>query len=423
MQQVADGLGAGPVGEKRAAEQEGDVHAGQTQLAAGAKPAGEDHGAQEASGQRSPDGHGADPSASVVAALISARWTSACGKLPRNSPRIGVDLLGVETEIVGQRKQLLHQRGRLLAAAAPRKCLDQPERAGHEAPFPAGEAVGAAVAVKERAARELLADGVDRRVHPRLIRRAKAHQRREQQACVQLADSGRAHVAVSLRRPAARVDELADLLGRCLPSVGVAVRQLALLRELGGAVEGHPAHQLRLGEVRRLGAHLPDPGVGPAPQPADLVRDLAQPAAGLAVEPPAARRVAVRGLEQLAVDVELQLRRGGIADPDRPRPAIAGERQLALGRARATVEAVEDPEPGMGQLRRVQQPREVGVGLRRTAEREEGVEREGGVPAATSSGSPSCARRRAPPAARSWRRRRSRRTGRRPGASAPRRCE
>ena len=32
-------------------------------------------------------------SAIATAALISARWTSPCGKLPRNSPVSGIDLL------------------------------------------------------------------------------------------------------------------------------------------------------------------------------------------------------------------------------------------------------------------------------------------------------------------------------------------
>ena len=323
----------------------------------------------EASGQRSPDRHGVDPSASVVAALISARWTSPCGKLPRNSPRVGVDLFGVEAEIVGQRKQLIHQRDRLLAAVAPRKCLDEPERAGDEAPFSAGQAVLAPVAVEKRAARELLADGVDRS-RPAAPRPPGESPSKPMNSRLASSSSspGRTHVAVALRRPAARVDELADLLA-------VARHRSAWPSGswpscASSAAQSRATQHISFDCVKCAGSartsQIPASGWRHSLQTSSAISR--QPAAGLAVELPTAARVTVRGLEQLAVDVELQLWRGGIADPDRTRAAIAGERQLSLGRASATVEAVEDLEAGMGELRRVQQPREVGVGLRRTAE-------------------------------------------------------
>ena len=128
--------------------------------------------------------------------------------------------------------------------------------------------------------------------------------------------------------------------------------------------------------MRGLAAHLPDAGVGLAPDAADEVGDLGESPAGLAVEPPAGLRVDQRGLEQVAVDVELRLRGGGVADPDRARAPVAVELERALGCALAAVEAVEDLQARVGELGRVQQPPEERLGLARAAELQEGLERE-----------------------------------------------
>ena len=106
---------------------------------------------------------------------------------------------------------------------------------------------------------------------------------------------------------------------------------------------------------------------------------LGESPAGLAVQSPAGLRVDQGGLQQVAVDVELGLRGGVVADPDRARAAVAVELQRALGRALAAVQAVEDLQARVGQLRCVQQPPEERVGLARAAQVQQGVEREGRV--------------------------------------------
>ncbi len=51
----------------------------------------------------------------------------------------------------------------------------------------------------------------------------------------------------------------------------------------------------------------------------------------------------VRGLEDLAVDVELQLADRAVADPDGPRAQVAGQMvELALDQVAAAVDAVHD---------------------------------------------------------------------------------
>src|SRR5690606_21693676 len=86
VQQVADRLGAHPVGGDGGAQQERQVDAGQSQLAGGAQGGGEHDRAGEPARERTPDGHRATRSPIARAALINARWLSACGRLPRKSP-------------------------------------------------------------------------------------------------------------------------------------------------------------------------------------------------------------------------------------------------------------------------------------------------------------------------------------------------
>ena len=125
--------------------------------------------------------------------------------------------------------------------------------------------------------------------------------------------------------------------------------------------------------MQGLAAHLPDAGVGLPPDAADEVGDAGEPPAGLAVQPPARLRVDQGGLQQVAVDVQLGLPGGVVADPHRARAAVAVELQRALGRVLAAVEAVEDLQARVGQLRCVQQPPEERLGLARAAQLQERV--------------------------------------------------
>ena len=152
--------------------------------------------------------------------------------------------------------------------------------------------------------------------------------------------------------------------------------KVAGVAQAKSAVERHPAHHLGVGEVPGPAAHLPDAGVGLAPDAADEVGDAGESAAGLAVESPAGLRVDQGGLEQVAVDVQLGLRGGVVADPDRARAAVAVQLQRALGCALAAVEAVEDLQARVGELGGVEQPPEERLGLARAAQLQQGVERE-----------------------------------------------
>ena len=71
-----------------------------------------------------------------------------------------------------------------------------------------------------------------------------------------------------------------------------------------------------------------------------------------------------RGVDDLAVDVELELAVRVVADPHRPRAGVAGQvRQLPLGQPRLAEDVVEHLQLGPGQARRVQHPVEERLGL------------------------------------------------------------
>src|SRR5207253_3256876 len=74
-----------------------------------------------------------------------------------------------------------------------------------------------------------------------------------------------------------------------------------------GAVEGDCAHHLRLCEVARLGAQLPDACVRFFPDPADVVGDLGQAVSVVAVESAGEVGESGGGGEHLAVDIQLRL--------------------------------------------------------------------------------------------------------------------
>ncbi len=116
----------------------------------------------------------------------------------------------------------------------------------------------------------------------------------------------------------------------------------------GGAVERHPAHQLRRDVVLRVAARLPDALVGLAPDAAGAL--------GLGLDdrpqPPrkatAALRVQQDRVEHGAVDVVLALVERAVADPDGPGARVS--RQLVarrLSQVAAPVDPVHDLEPAV----------------------------------------------------------------------------
>src|SRR5204862_4446779 len=99
VQQIADRAGAAPVLGHRRAEQEREIHARQAQFAGPVRDRRQNERPDEAARNRGknhrmrpgplalrPDPLAPMASSMATAALMSARCTSACGKLPRNCP-------------------------------------------------------------------------------------------------------------------------------------------------------------------------------------------------------------------------------------------------------------------------------------------------------------------------------------------------
>ena len=147
-----------------------------------------------------------------------------------------------------------------------------------------------------------------------------------------------------------------------------------------GAVEGDKAHHLGLGEMPRSAPHLPEPGVGLGPDLTDQVGDLGQPAADVGIDRPAGLSVEPGGLEQVAVDVELDLGGRPVADPDGGRAPVPGEREAAFVSPDPSIQAVEHPQTRVGQLGCLHQPPEESIGLLHAPEAEQRAQHKRGIP-------------------------------------------
>ena len=97
-----------------------------------------------------------------------------------------------------------------------------------------------------------------------------------------------------------------DLVAGRLPALEMIGREAELLDRLDRAVEGDPGHDLRVGEVAPAAAHLPDPLVGLLPGRLEEVKQIC-PAARRRRAAQAVAVGLVEGVEDLAVDVELEL--------------------------------------------------------------------------------------------------------------------
>ena len=188
-------------------------------------------------------------------------------------------------------------------------------------------------------------------------------------------------------RPRSRRAERAPALDRALAP--------EFLVGADGAVERDPCHHLGVGEVPVRPAHLPDAGVFAAPAVLEPLEQLARQRPDVVV----GRRTVASGLvervDHLAVDVELQLLRGGVADAHGARPLEPRQPvEHALVEAPLAGDPVHDLDIGRdrrrprgGAIAATPSPR---PGSRRSASRAGSGSRRG----ASSTGSPSSARRR-----------------------------
>ena len=188
------------------------------------------------------------------------------------------------------------------------------------------------------------------------------------------------HERLALAVPAAVHDLAVDHVPHGDPASKVG-RPCAVRREMDGAVEGDPGHQSSVGEVLPPAAGLPDPVVRLVPVVAQPVDDLGEVGPQLVSERDAVLVTEAHGVKRLAVDVELELCRGAVADAHGARPAPTFEVvELFLVDLGRPVDAVHDLQRRTGAIRRpvsdaLAEPSEEAFGLFGVAETEQRIDR------------------------------------------------
>src|SRR5215471_6754525 len=175
----------------------------------------------------------------------------------------GIDFLRVEANAVRAGDEAIHERGGFVDAAGARQRRHEPERAVQKTALAARETVVRVVAIDEISRAEQSIDGVDRGGQARRV--WKANGRQHQQARVDIVSAGDPGVAAERIGPALALDEVDEGGRLAAPAVDVARRQLAALGQSHGAIERRPAHRLRVRELERTVADLPDSRIRTAP--------------------------------------------------------------------------------------------------------------------------------------------------------------
>src|SRR6185312_12732867 len=98
-----------------------------------------------------------------------------------------------------------------------------------------------------------------------------------------------------------------------------------LLGRSDGAVEGHPRHDLGIGELLAPAAYFPDSLVGIGPDRLEMVEQRALDPPSPLVLAQAAESRLIERVHELAVDIELQLGVRRVADADGAGTLIAGQ--------------------------------------------------------------------------------------------------
>ena len=107
---------------------------------------------------------------------------------------------------------------------------------------------------------------VDRRQDARIVGRKEAHERHHQVRRVELVGSERLRERVARVAPAIGQDGVVDLAPHALPVVD-AIARVEPVGQRDRAFERDPTHELRVHEVARFAAHLPDSLVAFGPPP------------------------------------------------------------------------------------------------------------------------------------------------------------
>ena len=115
-----------------------------------------------------------------------------------------------------------------------------------------------------------------------------------------------------------------DALAQRAPSIDRPV-EVELLGALHRTIDRHPRHDLGMGKMLRLAAHLPNSLIGLLPDCLEMRGERLLKCPGLGALRNAAEPRLMQRVHDLAVDVELHLSVRGVADAHWIRRLIAGQ--------------------------------------------------------------------------------------------------
>ncbi len=302
-----------------------------------------------------------------------------------HAPQPRVVLFRQQPHVVTQGQQPFEQ---LLGLAHPprqRVVVGEPEGAGQEGALTSGQPVhgtvlGGRVAQYEAVLHELTFDGAHRADDPRIRRGQEADQRHVQQGGVQLGGAVELREGVAVGVEAPDADLVVDLGSQRRPAVQRA-GQARLGDALDRPVGRHPGHDLGVDEVPPRPSDLPDALVRLTPSGLQEVHQLGLQGPGVVAAVHLGRHPGhMQRVQYLAVDVELELFDGAVADPYGRRTLVAGQpRHFVLGEPAFTADPVHDLDPGGVTGHRAQQPFPPRGGLAGEAGIEQSEQGDGGV--------------------------------------------
>ena len=148
---------------------------------------------------------------------------------------------------------------------------------------------------------------LDRADDTLVIRRQEPHDREDEQAGVELTRAVRPNEAAAPGIGPSPADVVVDLGSELSPPVDRALAPEAL-HGPNSPVDAHPGHDFTVGELSRTGAHLPNTLVWLVPLDLNVVDESTQQRPRRRVRGHARKAGSLEGVQDLAADIQLNLR-------------------------------------------------------------------------------------------------------------------
>lgn len=320
----------------------------------------------------------------ILSGVDESEMGKGLGKIAGEAAKVGVVFFGEQAERRAERKKAFEEGEGFVAATEQSEAIDKPEGAREKRAFAGGETVDIRVLVgvvtlDETVGGEFALDGVDGANDTRIVDRQKADERQHEETRIELGG------AVELGEDSAggvvalRANLQVNAIASFAPAVEFAV-ELELFEGFDAAIEGDPGHDLRMGEMPARAANFPNALVGLVPMVRDEVDEVTLDVPGVFRRGEAEVAFEVGGVDDLAVNIELKLAGGGVADADRAGIFVAVEvREFEFGKRTFAGDTVEHLKLAWIARDGALEPIAEGGGFLAIAGLHEGEERECGV--------------------------------------------